>query len=155
MQAPPMKNMEMFRWYGPTLTRSTTLLPYPPSVNASITYCRKMKFFAGGLMTGRSSKKRIRYAVVGLGHIAQVAVLPAFVNTYNSELFALVSSDQEKLKALGEKYRIAHLYSYDDYSRRLQTSMRFTWPCRTICIGNMLSERVPPVCTFSAKSRWQ
>jgi predicted dehydrogenase len=119
MQAPPMKNMEMFRWYGPTLTRSTTLLPYPPSVNASITYCRKMKFFAGGLMTGRSSKKRIRYAVVGLGHIAQVAVLPAFVNTYNSELFALVSSDQEKLKALGEKYGIAHLYSYDDYSRAL------------------------------------
>jgi predicted dehydrogenase len=70
-------------------------------------------------MTGRSSKKRIRYAVVGLGHIAQVAVLPAFDNTNNSELFAFVSNDQNKLKVLGKRYGIAHLYSYDDYSRAL------------------------------------
>jgi predicted dehydrogenase len=28
-------------------------------------------------------KKRIRYAVVGLGHIAQVAVLPAFEHASN------------------------------------------------------------------------
>ncbi len=70
-------------------------------------------------MIGRSSKKRIRYAVVGLGHIAQVAVLPAFENTGNSELFALVSNDQKKLKQLGKKYGIDHVYSYDDYSRAL------------------------------------
>ncbi len=66
-----------------------------------------------------SSKRKIRYAVVGLGHIAQVAVLPAFENSPNSELFALVSGDAEKLKKLGKKYELEHLYSYEDYGRAL------------------------------------
>lgn len=36
----------------------------------------------------------VRYAVVGLGHIAQVAVLPAFAHAKrNSRLVALVSDD--------------------------------------------------------------
>lgn len=70
-------------------------------------------------MKHSSSKKRIRYAVVGLGHISQVAVLPAFQHAPNSELFALVSSDPQKLKKLGAKYRLEHLYSYDDYGRVL------------------------------------
>lgn len=68
-------------------------------------------------MTRRKTK--LRYAVIGLGHIAHVAVLPAFKSSPNSELFALVSDDSEKLQALGEKYRLEHLYSYDDYSRAL------------------------------------
>src|SRR4030095_4963799 len=39
----------------------------------------------------------IRYAVVGLGHIAQVAVLPAFAHAQrNSRLSALVSDDRRK-----------------------------------------------------------
>jgi glucose-fructose oxidoreductase len=67
----------------------------------------------------RQPERKIRYAVIGLGHIAQVAVLPAFKNAGNSELFALVSGDSEKLKKLGEKYKIAHRYAYDDYSRAL------------------------------------
>ena len=66
-----------------------------------------------------SSKKRIRYAVVGLGHIAQVAVLPAFKTARNSELFALVSGDPLKLNKLGKKYGIEHLYPYEEYSRAL------------------------------------
>lgn len=66
-------------------------------------------------ITGR----KIRYAVVGLGHIAQVAVLPAFRNAGNSELFALVSGDSDKLEKLGKKYSLEHLYSYQDYSRAL------------------------------------
>lgn len=71
-------------------------------------------------MAGRgSSRMRVRYAVVGLGHIAQVAVLPAFGNAANSELLALVSSDKEKLGALGKKYALQHLYSYADYNRAL------------------------------------
>jgi predicted dehydrogenase len=37
-------------------------------------------------------KDKVRYAVVGLGYIAQIAVLPAFAHaTENSELTALVS----------------------------------------------------------------
>ena len=66
-----------------------------------------------------SSRKKIRYAVVGLGHIAQIAVLPAFQSASNSELFALVSGDTEKLKRLGKKYDLEHVYSYHDYGRAL------------------------------------
>ena len=71
-------------------------------------------------MTRRSrSKDKVRYAVVGLGHIAQVAVLPAFKSTENSELFALVSGETDKLKKLGKAYALEHLYSYEDYGRAL------------------------------------
>lgn len=66
-----------------------------------------------------SGRKKLRYAVVGLGHIAQVAVLPAFRSAGNSELFALVSGDFEKLKTLGKQYAIEHLYTYKDYGRVL------------------------------------
>ncbi len=71
-------------------------------------------------MTRRGiSKDKVRYAVVGLGHIAQVAVLPAFKNATNSELFALVSGNSAKLKTLGKNYGLQHLYSYEDYGRAL------------------------------------
>jgi glucose-fructose oxidoreductase len=66
-----------------------------------------------------SPRKKIRYAVVGLGHVTQVAVLPAFQNARNSELLALVSGDQPKLQRLGKKYRLEHVYSYRDYGRVL------------------------------------
>jgi glucose-fructose oxidoreductase len=64
-------------------------------------------------------KSKVRYAVVGLGHIAQVAVLPAFKTARNSELYALVSNDPEKLRKLGKKYKLSHLYPYEEYSRAL------------------------------------
>ena len=61
--------------------------------------------------------RKIRYAVLGLGHIAQTAMLPAFKNAKkNSELVALVSGDATKLKKLGKKYRVPHLLSYDEFS---------------------------------------
>jgi hypothetical protein len=37
--------------------------------------------------------KRVGYAVVGLGSISQVAVLPAFAHSEGAELIALVSGD--------------------------------------------------------------
>jgi predicted dehydrogenase len=62
-----------------------------------------------------SSARKIRYAVIGLGHIAQAAVLPAFKHAQkNSKLAALVSGTPNKLKALGRRYGVKHLYSYDD-----------------------------------------
>ena len=51
---------------------------------------------------------KVRYAVVGIGHFAQVAVLPAFAQAENSELVALVSGDAEKRIALGERYDVEH-----------------------------------------------
>ena len=63
----------------------------------------------------------IRYAVVGLGHIAQVAVLPAFAHARrNSELAALVSDDKTKLRELSRRYHVDAAHSYDDYERCLE-----------------------------------
>jgi predicted dehydrogenase len=67
-------------------------------------------------------KRQIRYAVVGLGHIAQVAVLPAFANSRrNSKLAALVSGDAVKRKQLSEKYGIERTYSYQQYDECLKS----------------------------------
>jgi predicted dehydrogenase len=60
--------------------------------------------------------RKVRYAVVGLGHIAQVAVLPAFAHAANSEVTALVSDDPAKLKSLARKYKtVEGTFSYDEY----------------------------------------
>jgi predicted dehydrogenase len=68
-------------------------------------------------MFDRSDKGRIRYAVVGAGNIAQVAVLPAFEHAKeNSELAAIVSDDPEKRAALGKRYHVATA-SYDELER--------------------------------------
>src|SRR3954462_14354961 len=61
-------------------------------------------------------KPQVRYAVVGLGHIAQVAVLPAFGNAKrNSRLCALVSGDPVKRRKLSEQYGVERAYSYEEY----------------------------------------
>ncbi|MBX3300646.1 MAG: Gfo/Idh/MocA family oxidoreductase [Nitrospira sp.] len=63
----------------------------------------------------------VRYAVVGLGHIAQTAVLPAFAHAaHNSRLAALVSNDPIKLKQLGKQYDVSHQYSYRQYDQCLE-----------------------------------
>jgi glucose-fructose oxidoreductase len=67
-------------------------------------------------------KRQIRYAVVGLGHIAQVAVLPAFANARrNSKLSALVSGDPLKREQLGKKYEVESAWSYEQYDACLKT----------------------------------
>jgi predicted dehydrogenase len=61
-------------------------------------------------------RAKIRYAVIGLGHIAQVAVLPAFAHArQNSELTAVVSDDPAKHEKLRTKYKVQHTYSYEEY----------------------------------------
>lgn len=61
----------------------------------------------------------VRYAVVGLGHIAQVAVLPAFANAQNSVLRALVSGDAAKRAALKRQHDVPHDAGYDEYDALL------------------------------------
>lgn len=62
-----------------------------------------------------SPKSKVRYAVIGLGHIAQAAVLPAFKHAQkNSVLTALISGTPKKLEVLGRRYGVQHLCSYDD-----------------------------------------
>ena len=65
--------------------------------------------------------RRVRYAVVGQGYIAQIAVLPAFSHARkNSELAALVSGDRVKLRTLGRKYGVDRLYTYGEYEACLR-----------------------------------
>jgi glucose-fructose oxidoreductase len=67
--------------------------------------------------------RKIRYAVVGLGHISQAALLPAFKNANNSVLAALVSDDDKKRKELAKRYRLSpeSTYSYDEYDDCLKS----------------------------------
>jgi len=75
---------------------------------------------------GRPHKRngKIRYAVVGLGHIAQYAVLPAFENAReNSVLTALISDDQAKLDAMAREYGVKHTFHYDEYETCLHSGL--------------------------------
>lgn len=61
-----------------------------------------------------------RYAVVGLGWIAQAAILPAFRNARrNSRLVALVSGDEAKRRVLADRYGVSHAVHYDGYEELL------------------------------------
>src|SRR5512138_3732669 len=65
---------------------------------------------------------QVRYAVVGLGYIAQAAVLPAFAHARkNSELAALVSDDEKKRRELSRRYRVPATYSYERYAECLES----------------------------------
>jgi predicted dehydrogenase len=69
----------------------------------------------------RHRKGPVRYGVVGLGHIAQVAMLPAFAHARrNSRVTALVSDDRVKLKQLASRYGVEQTFSYDDYDACLE-----------------------------------
>lgn len=70
-----------------------------------------------------SASPRVRYAVVGAGNIAQVAILPAFAHaSRTSELVAIVSGDERKVDALVKRYDLAHAGSYDDLEAVLEAS---------------------------------
>jgi glucose-fructose oxidoreductase len=63
----------------------------------------------------------VRYAVVGLGYIAQSAVLPAFRHARsNSRLVALVSGDDGKRAELARMYRVP-AHGYDEYDALLES----------------------------------
>jgi predicted dehydrogenase len=61
--------------------------------------------------------RRIGYAVVGLGNIAQNAVLPAFAQCKRSKLVAVVSRDTIKAAQLRAKFKASlsyHMQRYED-----------------------------------------
>jgi predicted dehydrogenase len=62
------------------------------------------------------AKRKVRYAVVGLGYFAQKAILPAFANAgKNSQLVALVSGDPRKIKKLAKTYEVDRSVGYEDF----------------------------------------
>ena len=56
---------------------------------------------------------RLKMAVIGQGHFAQAAVLPAIEQLEDVELTALVSGSTHKLDELGERYGVRTLCDYD------------------------------------------
>lgn len=68
-----------------------------------------------------SQPSGVRFAVVGLGHFAQTAVLPAFANASDKvKLAALVTGDEEKAQELGKKYHVP-AYKYEAYDGLLES----------------------------------
>ncbi len=57
--------------------------------------------------------------MVGLGHIAQTAVLPGMTRAKGSKVAALVSDDPIKLKALARRYRVNLTVGYDEFDALL------------------------------------
>ena len=67
----------------------------------------------------KTAREQVRYAVVGLGHLAQVAVLPAFRHASDSKLVALISDDPKKQTKLARQYGVEKVYRYRDYEECL------------------------------------
>jgi glucose-fructose oxidoreductase len=61
----------------------------------------------------------MRYAVVGIGHISQIAVLPAFRHARNSELAAIISGDAAKRRVLAKRYRGLRAFPYESFEQCL------------------------------------
>jgi glucose-fructose oxidoreductase len=97
---------------------------------------------------GSARTKPLRVAVIGLGHIAQAAVLPAFRHARRHvELTALVSGDRKKLDQLGKRYGVKRLHSYEEASElfasgdidavyiALPNTMHCVWTIRAASAG--------------------
>ena len=63
-----------------------------------------------------ASSNRTGIAVVGLGGIAEKAVLPGFKHSKKTRLVALVSGSEKKARRLASKFRVSDYYTYDDYA---------------------------------------
>jgi len=64
--------------------------------------------------------KRVGYAVVGLGGISQVAVLPAFAHSQKAKLVAVVSGDQGKAEKMAEQFHASRAFTYAEFDRCLR-----------------------------------
>ena len=64
---------------------------------------------------------KVKYAVVGVGWIAQSVFLPGVEHTANSEIVALVTGHEEKAGQVGKKYGIEKLYAYDELEALLKS----------------------------------
>jgi predicted dehydrogenase len=63
--------------------------------------------------------KRLGVAVVGLGRLSLVEILPAFGRAKHVRIAALVSGDRDKARVIGAQYGVPerNLYDYDNFDR--------------------------------------
>ena len=69
----------------------------------------------------RADGRKVRYAVVGAGWIAQEDFMPGVAKTGNSVMTALVTGDAKKGRELSEKYEIEHVCGYDGFDALLKS----------------------------------
>src|SRR5258708_13385352 len=67
-----------------------------------------------------SDRKKVGFAVVGLGAIAQGAVLPAFRHARRARLVALVSRDARQAERLARKFRAVAAYGAEEFGACLE-----------------------------------
>ena len=74
---------------------------------------------AGAQLAGDRNRRKLGYAIVGLGYYATRMIMPQFVNCAHSRLTALVSGTPSKLEQYGSDYKIpaGSRYSYADFDR--------------------------------------
>jgi predicted dehydrogenase len=70
-----------------------------------------------------ASGKRVGYAVVGLGGISQVAVLPAFAHSKKANLVAVVSGDKKKATKYAQEFGASQACTYDEFSQCLENPL--------------------------------
>ncbi len=63
-----------------------------------------------------TAHKKVGFAVVGLGSIAQGSILPAFSHSKKARLVALVSRDQKKAARLARKFKTPAFYGNEEYA---------------------------------------
>jgi len=70
-------------------------------------------------LIGMESERKIRYAIVGAGDIAQEDMMPGVDHTGNSEITALITSDPVKANELGKKYGAEVVFNYEQFPEAL------------------------------------
>ena len=68
---------------------------------------------------GFGSQKKVRYAIVGAGDIAQEDMMPGVDHTGNSVITSLVTSDPKKAQELSAKYKVEATFTYKEFPRAL------------------------------------
>lgn len=76
-----------------------------------------------GNTLGLGSQKKVRYAIVGLGDIAQEDMMPGVNHTGNSEITAFVTSDEVKAAKLGKQYGVQAAFSYEEFESALGSGL--------------------------------
>jgi predicted dehydrogenase len=98
----------------------------------------------------------VRYAVVGLGHIAQVATLPAFAHARrNSRLVAVVSDDRTKRREIARRYRLERPFTYHEFDDCLAEVAAVYIALPTPCMPSMRSVQRRRAFTSYARGRWR
>ena len=70
-----------------------------------------------------ASEEKVRYAIVGVGDIAQEDMMPGVEHTGNSKLTALITSDPVKATELGNRYDVEATFTYEEFDRALQSGI--------------------------------